>query len=680
MTQLQDITDIVDLEIKSLEQVANEGRKPYKYKKWFEIQERLRQEKKAPSLSAYLLYEYQFMGKDTVQLSKELGIPRGTVNNLLVRIGIPMRNKSENSKGKNMIPDDELKQLADLVREEIRLYQEGTIGRLSENLEISELIGGVSPTSLIKYLRNHLSEEELNLRSNIIKHQHLGLSPRDQKALLDLVREEILLFKQGKISKISTQDELADSVGVYSGTLFRYLEKSLTEEERDYRNSAIFNKIRPEDREALIKLVKEELNCYRSGKPISLTNNSEFGDMLGVGRNVILYCLRQLPSEDKKLRRRVIRENTGRNAGLKTAIERKATRGRKAGIVIQIVKEEIRLHREGKLERFSKTSEIAELTGYSESMVAKYLSVIPDEDRLYRESSLQSTTMTERNETYGLPEFVPTPERIAKLSAATKKRNRIHGNPGKNLTLEERRANYKKGLGKIGYEERVRIAGKTLQTMARRYTPEEIFKMRGRGGKKAGKKAVELLRKKYFVEGRFYSQSQQEGAVALLLEKYVPGYQVRDGLNFQVRDKGIDNGGIDFLVDREFLEWHPIVLGTEKTKSRSRRGDIPNSDAGSYFRILEQLDPAERRSLKSDYARSLALNYMLKRQQAVDNSEYVGLKIHLATNERELYDFISRYSDGLPEYDYFKREFKSKIKYVKNFQVDSSKQDLAEIA
>jgi len=82
---------------------------------------------------------------------------------------------------------------------------------------------------------------------------------------------------------------------------------------------------------------------------------------------------------------------------------------------------------------------------------------------------------------------------------------------------------------------------------------------------------------KYHVEGRFYADSLQEGATALVLEKIVPGYSVVEGRTFQVRNRGINNGGIDFLVDGEFLEWHPI-----------REYDEKDSDVRAMYREIDE--------------------------------------------------------------------------------------------
>jgi hypothetical protein len=172
----------------------------------------------------------------------------------------------------------------------------------------------------------------------------------------------------------------------------------------------------------------------------------------------------------------------------------------------------------------------------------------------------------------------------------------------------------------------------------------------------------------YFVDKRFYASSQQEGAVALLLEKYIPGYLVKEGETFQVRDKGINNGGIDFLVGNEFLEWHPVVLYSDSR----RRGDIPAGEYEHYKSVLELLceegEEAEK-EFKKDYSRVLAVNYRNKRQESVNRSGHNGKNVSLAGDVDELYNFIARYSVNLPSDVEFAKEFAEKVKYVKTCNI-----------
>lgn len=232
----------------------------------------------------------------------------------------------------------------------------------------------------------------------------------------------------------------------------------------------------------------------------------------------------------------------------------------------------------------------------------------------------------------------PSDETREKISRANK---------GKVRTEEQRIVladNYQLGLGRMSYEKRRAI------------------------GQKSGKLRAESFRRQmYNVDGGFYAASQQEGAVALMLEKYIPSYETKSGETFQVRDRGIDNGGIDFLVDGEFLEWHPIILA-------NKRGDIPSEEENeSYRNAVANLSVEERKDFESDYKQVLGVNYRNVRQSAIDNSGYSGANVSLAGDVRGLYDFISRHSNKLPSYEQFNKEFKDFIKYVKGFAVKKSK-------
>jgi len=228
----------------------------------------------------------------------------------------------------------------------------------------------------------------------------------------------------------------------------------------------------------------------------------------------------------------------------------------------------------------------------------------------------------------------------------------VHG-----MTYEQRKTNGIKG-GKRSAELGVGIHGQSKE-------------QKTLDGIKGGIKVSEQLRKNaYHLEGRFHTSSQQEGAVALLLEKYISEYQVKDGQNFQVRNNGINNGGIDFLVNDEFLEWHPTILGVN---IKDRRGDIPKEEMPSYLKVRASLPEEERKQFEQDYKEVLATNYFNRRKSSIRNSGYTGLELNLARTPEELYQFIARHSTSLPSFDEFKTEFNQKVKYVKGFKVE--KQD-----
>lgn len=96
MVVLTDITEIADLEIVSLEEIARASSKPRSYERWFGIQDRVKQDKKAPSLSAYLLYQYQFLQRGAADIAKEFSIDESVLGKLMRKMKIPLRTRKEN--------------------------------------------------------------------------------------------------------------------------------------------------------------------------------------------------------------------------------------------------------------------------------------------------------------------------------------------------------------------------------------------------------------------------------------------------------------------------------------------------------------------------------------------------------------------------------------------------------
>jgi len=187
--------------------------------------------------------------------------------------------------------------------------------------------------------------------------------------------------------------------------------------------------------------------------------------------------------------------------------------------------------------------------------------------------------------------------------------------------------------------------------------------------KEVAKRSAESLRKStYNVQGRFSPASMQEGAVALMLEKYIHGYNVKESETFQVGDKGIDNGGIDFYVNGDFLEWHPIILNT-------RLGDIPKNLSKSYGVVNNILAGKRKTKFQEKAEEILAKRYQRKRQEFIDNSGYAGANLVHARDVKELYNFISKHNNNnLPSYDEFRREFNYNVKEMKQYKVN--KKDL----
>ena len=84
----------MDLNVKSLEEMyidESASQNAWRYEKYFDFEDRLIKEGRAPSLPAYLLYEHWFNGKGSRELGNELGVSHQTCINIMGKLGIPVK-------------------------------------------------------------------------------------------------------------------------------------------------------------------------------------------------------------------------------------------------------------------------------------------------------------------------------------------------------------------------------------------------------------------------------------------------------------------------------------------------------------------------------------------------------------------------------------------------------------
>ncbi|MCX6748360.1 MAG: hypothetical protein NT076_02035 [Candidatus Pacearchaeota archaeon] len=167
MTQLECLEDLhthlVCQNIRSLQKIIAGSPRPKKYKRWLEIEKRVQEQYKVPSLQDWLLYEHQFGRKCLRDLGKELGVSESHLYNLMEKMNIPRRNKSESMIGErnlgyNKIGRKDKQALIDLIKEEIEAHRAGNLEKLSTNAELAQLLH-VHPNSITNYLSGILEED-----------------------------------------------------------------------------------------------------------------------------------------------------------------------------------------------------------------------------------------------------------------------------------------------------------------------------------------------------------------------------------------------------------------------------------------------------------------------------------------------------------------------------------------
>ncbi len=144
--------------------------------------------------------------------------------------------------------------------------------------------------------------------------------------------------------------------------------------------------------------------------------------------------------------------------------------------------------------------------------------------------------------------------------------------------------------------------------------------------------------------------SRSEAICAELLQRYVPHFDLREGVTFQVAI-GTDPQGntlaVDFLVDGVLFEYHPVRL----FKSRRRCGDFNSKhEYRAYADICHSLDSGQREFFQATMKSRLTKNYYAKRRAILDQHPmYRRMELVVATSPEEFYELIlKRFGKNVP--------------------------------
>lgn len=140
---------------------------------------------------------------------------------------------------------------------------------------------------------------------------------------------------------------------------------------------------------------------------------------------------------------------------------------------------------------------------------------------------------------------------------------------------------------------------------------------------------------------RFCSRS--EAICAELLQRFVPHFQLKEGVTFQVgigKDERGNTRSVDFLVDGVLFEYHPVRF----FKSKRRCGDFQNTEEyRSYTRTFYSLSDDKREFFHSVMKARLAENYFRKRRTLLDQHPiFRRMELIVATSPEEFYSLVIR--------------------------------------
>jgi hypothetical protein len=144
--------------------------------------------------------------------------------------------------------------------------------------------------------------------------------------------------------------------------------------------------------------------------------------------------------------------------------------------------------------------------------------------------------------------------------------------------------------------------------------------------------------------------SRSEAICAELLMRYVPHFELREGITFQVaigKDAQGNTLAVDFLVDGVLFEYHPVRL----FKSRRRCGDFNSKhEYRAYADVCHSLRGDQRDFFQAAMKSRLAKNYYAKRRAVLDEHPmYRRMELVVATCPEEFYGLIlKRFGRNVP--------------------------------
>ncbi|MEY4702006.1 MAG: hypothetical protein RL326_2193 [Pseudomonadota bacterium] len=144
--------------------------------------------------------------------------------------------------------------------------------------------------------------------------------------------------------------------------------------------------------------------------------------------------------------------------------------------------------------------------------------------------------------------------------------------------------------------------------------------------------------------------SRSEAICAELLRRYVPHFELREGLTFQVpigRDQRGNVLAVDFLVDGVLFEYHPVRL----FKNRRRFGDfLSKQEYRAYVDVCHSLTRDQREFFQDSVKARLTKNYFTKRRALLDqHPTYRRMELVVASSPEEFYALIlKRFGKNVP--------------------------------
>jgi hypothetical protein len=145
--------------------------------------------------------------------------------------------------------------------------------------------------------------------------------------------------------------------------------------------------------------------------------------------------------------------------------------------------------------------------------------------------------------------------------------------------------------------------------------------------------------------------SRSEAICAELLQRFVPYFELEEGVTFQVpiaKDARGNTLCVDFLVDGVLFEYHPVRF----FKNKKGCGDFRDRDEyKSYTKLFHALTQDKRDFFHDVMRARLTENYFKRRRAVLDRHPlYRRTELIVATSAEEFYNLVvRRFGKGYPK-------------------------------
>jgi hypothetical protein len=471
---------------------------------------------------------------------------------------------------------------------------------------------GLTPGDVRKALRDSdqgLTQAELHQReervSIVTESKRYALRMATRTGIRSFVHLENEMHRSGVIDSLSSASGLAALFGVTSGEIRKALQL-LPGDDRHYRNSVLGNEDFARVKNSIVAEVGKEISGVRIGSLKEFRSDEELAKRYGVRPVTVSRTLRDELSEPEWTHREYM-------------LSRQGILGQHQNSVVAYARAELEAFDKGELASLSSEEQLAKMFNISSDLVKQR----------FRE-------------------------------------------PNSGLSLVERK--YRRYVFRNQFPDGP--AASALRNVNVMYLKEAIERRsleksgrKDQSSEQSGIEAIQSRPSRSVVYNGHRHDSYEEAVCGVLLEKYIPGFKLREGDTFQVPLAGGKRA--DFRVGTTIVEWHPVLM----FKTKEGVGSFADfNELKEYQAIKSKLTDSKARLFEAETKRKLADRYYQARKEDIDSTpNQRGRELVVADTAKAFYHaVVARFGRDIPSEQKFLREFNKVKTRVKRAVLNSA--------